>query len=125
MKVVILITAQVERGLDVALAWQKAGAPGVTIIRTHGLHTLQRELQHGSVELPRMVMSMAGAMAAILDQMEERGELLLSLVDDSQVDALIAATQTILGDLTEPDHGVLFVVPVERALGVRDHSRPR
>ncbi len=123
MKLVVLITARVEQGLDVAVAWQAAGAPGVTVVRTHGLHQLQEELRHGSVELPRMVVSMAGAMAAILDNMEERNEMLLSLVDDALVDALVNATTAVLGDLTEPHHGILFVVPVERAIGVRDHRQ--
>lgn len=121
MKLVILITAQVESGLDVALAWQAAGAPGVTIIRSHGLHTLQEELRHGAIELPRMVSSMAAAMAAILDNLEERNHMLLSLVEDETVDPLIAAATNVLGDLTLPNNGILFVVPVERAVGVRDH----
>lgn len=121
MKLVVLITAQVEDGLDVALAWQEAGAPGVTIVRAHGLHALQQELRHGDVELPRMISSMAAAMAAILDNMEARNHMLLSLVDDPLVDTLIEATSAVLGDLTDPNHGILFVVPIERAIGVRDH----
>ncbi len=123
MKLVVLITAQVESGLDVAMAWEEAGAPGVTIIRTHGLHSLQEEIRHGAVELPRMVVSMAAAMASILDNMEERGEMLLSLVNDNMVDTLIDAASGVLGDLTQPNNGVLFVVPIERSIGVRDHRK--
>lgn len=123
MKLVILITAQVEAGLDIAQAWQDAGAPGVTIVRSHGLHTLQRELQSGQVELPRMMVSMGVAMAAIIDNLEERGEIILSVVDDALVDPLIDAAASVLGDLTEPDNGVLFVLPVERAVGVRHHGQ--
>lgn len=122
MKLVILITAQVEAGLDIAQAWQDTGAPGVTIIRSHGLHTLQRELQTGAVELPRMIASMGAAMAAIIDNLEERGEIILSVVDDDHVDLLIDAASDVLGDLTQPDNGVLFVLPVERAVGVRNHD---
>jgi hypothetical protein len=122
MKLVVLITAKVEDGLDIAQAWQDAGAPGVTIIRSHGLHTLQRELSSGAVELPRMVASMGAAMAAILDNLEERGEMILSLVDDDLVEPLIAAANAVLGDMTQPDHGILFTIPVERAIGVRRHD---
>ncbi len=122
MKLVILITAQIEAGLDIAQAWQEAKAPGVTIVRSHGLHMLQKELRSGQVELPRMMVSMGIAMAAIIDNMEERSEIILSLVDDALVDALIAAANQVLGDLTEPNHGVLFVVPVERAIGVHNHG---
>ncbi len=119
MKLVILITTQTEDGLGIAQAWQDAGAPGVTIVRSHGLHTLQGELQSGSVELPRIVVSMGAAMAAIIDNVEERAEIILSLVDDGLVDPLITAANRTLGDLTKPNHGILFVLPVERAIGVR------
>jgi nitrogen regulatory protein PII len=120
MKLVVLITAKIEDGLEVAQAWQDAGAPGVTIVRTYGLYALQQQAQHGDIELPRVVVSMAMAMAHIIDSVEERGELILSLVEDTQVDTLINAANAVLGDLTDPGHGVLFVLPIERAMGVRD-----
>lgn len=123
MKLVILVTAKIELGLEVAQSWQDAGAPGVTILRSHGLHTLQKELEHGDIELPRMVASMASAMATLIENVEERGEMILSLVDDDMVDALIAVTNQVLGDLMSPNSGVLFVIPVERAVGVRHHGQ--
>jgi hypothetical protein len=123
MKLVILITAQVEHGLDVAQAWQDAGASGVTIVQAHGLHALQEELSRGAIELPRMVSSMAAAMAAVLNSMEAPNQILLSLVDDDLVDALIAGASSVLGDLTLPKNGILFVIPVERALGVYHHGK--
>lgn len=122
MKLVILITAEIERGLEVAQSWQNVGAPGVTILRTHGLYSLQQEAQR-HVELPRMIVSMAAALAAILDNVEERGEMILSLVEAALVDSLIDAASAVLGDLTQPDHGVLFVIDVERAIGVHDHRQ--
>jgi len=122
MKLVILITAQVENGLTVAEAWQKVGAPGVTIIRTHGLRTLQEELKKGSVELPRMVVSMGVALAHIIENVQERGELILSVVDDKIIDNLVDEASKVLGDLTAPNTGVMFVLDIERAIGVYDHS---
>lgn len=122
MKLVVLITVQIEAGLDIAQAWQDANAPGVTVIRSHGLHSLQEELKSGRVELPRMVVSMGSAMAAILDSVEERGILFFSVVEDELVDALITAANSVLGDLNEPNNGILFVVPIERTVGVRRHD---
>lgn len=122
MKLVILITAQAENGLTVAQAWQDAGAPGVTIIRAHGLHSLQREAREGTVELPRSALSMAAMMAAIIDRVEERAELILSVVDDDMVNTLEKAAANILGDLSERDTGVMFILPIERAIGVLGHD---
>ncbi|MCL4248551.1 MAG: hypothetical protein KJ065_10435 [Anaerolineae bacterium] len=123
MKLVMLVTAKIELGLEVAQSWQDAGAPGVTILRSHGLHTLQKELEHGDIELPRMVASMASAMATLIENVEERGEMIMSLVDDDMVDVLITVTNQVLGDLMSPNSGVLFVIPVERAVGVRHHGQ--
>lgn len=125
MKLVILITAQVEDGLDVAMAWQEAGAPGVTIVRSHGLRTLQEKVKSGSVELPRMVTSMATAMAHVLTNLEEPGEILLSVVPDDMVAKLEAAANDTLGDLTEPYNGIMIVLDVERAIGVHHHTEQR
>ena len=122
MKLVVLITSRITNGLDVAQSWQEAGAPGVSIVRTHGLYGLQEEVRDGGVELPRMVVSMASAMAHILDNVEEKGELVLSLVPEALVDTLIDKANDVLGDLTAPNNGILFVIDVERAIGVRSHG---
>jgi nitrogen regulatory protein PII len=122
MKLVVLMTALVEKGFTVAEAWQQAGAPGVTIVQMHGLYRLQQQVSQGSIELPRMVISMAAALAAILDNAQTEGIMFLSLVPPTLVDPLIAAANAALGDLTEPGHGVLFVIDVERAIGVRNHA---
>jgi len=122
MKMVLLITAQVEQGMDVALAWQDAGAPGVTIFRTHGLRTLQEKARTGSVELPLAVSSMSSAMAHIITSMEAQGEMLLSVVPDEMVDMLQEEASKVLGDLTEPYNGIMLVIDIERAIGVRHHS---
>ncbi len=34
---------------------------------------------------------------------------------------LITATNGVLGDLTEPNTGILFVLPLDRVVGLRDH----
>jgi nitrogen regulatory protein PII len=122
MKLVILITARVEQGLSVAQAWQDVGAPGVTIVRTHGLRTLQEQVKRGSVELPLVVTSMAAAMAHVLASIEAPGEMLLSVVNDDMVEKLEEAATHVLGDLTEPYSGVMIVLDIERAIGVRHHT---
>ena len=122
MKLVILITTRVEEGMDVAQAWQDAGAPGVTIMRTHGIRTLQEQIQKGDYELPRMVTSMAAAMTHLLNSMDAPGAMLLSVVDNGLVDKMEAATTNALGDLTQPDQGILIVLDIERAIGVRQHG---
>lgn len=111
-KLVVLITSHVENGLQVAEAWHEAGAPGVTIIESQGLHRLQEKSR--SLELPLFV-----SMTSVMRELEEGSDVILSIVDDDQVNTLIAAAGTVLGDLLQPDTGILFVLDVERVVGLR------
>ncbi|MEZ4641781.1 MAG: hypothetical protein R3E31_03390 [Chloroflexota bacterium] len=62
-------------------------------------------------------------MPSILNLMrtrEEHHRTLFTVVDsDELVDKIIAATQSVIGDLNAPNKGVLFVLPVNRVIGVR------
>ena len=122
MKLVLLVTAKVEQGMLVAQAWQDVGVSGVTIVRTHGLRTLQQSVREGAVELPLIVTSIAAAMAEVLRTLEELGEMLLSVVDDTMVDKLEQATTDVLGDMRKPYNGFMIVIDVERAIGIYHYT---
>ena len=122
MKLIILITSDEESGMEVASRWQEAGAPGVTIIRSVGLFSLQQKIQRESLEVPlHIASSMTSLMAYVLRQMDHTNHVLLSVVDKEQVNPLLEEARAVLGDLTQPDHGVAFVVPLDEAIGVRSH----
>jgi hypothetical protein len=121
MKLAILITANLEGGMEVAQSWRENGAPGVTIVRSHGLHTLTQTVERGEIELPRMVVSIAASMAYIIDQMDYNTLIVLSVVDDDAIDRLVRVAEKVLGDLYAPHTGVMLVLDVLRAIGVRDH----
>lgn len=117
-KLVILITSQVGEGHAVGEAWQAAGAPGVTFIESYGLRRMQ-EASRSMEVLPGMM-----SLLDILRQNEETSLIVLSVVDDDTiVERLVRATGAVLGDLHLPHTGVMFVLDVERAIGVRDHSK--
>src|SRR5262249_674720 len=98
-KAVFLVTAKIEKGLQVAEAWQQAGAPGVTVMDGYGLRQLQEK--SAGLELPPLI-----SMAAIFRQAEERTtQIIFSVAEDALVDALIEAAERILGDLEAPQHG--------------------
>ena len=65
--------------------------------------------------------SMTSLMAYVLRQMDHTNHVLLSVVDKEQVNPLLEEARAVLGDLTQPDHGVAFVVPLDEAIGVRSH----
>jgi hypothetical protein len=108
--------------MQVGQAWQDTGAPGVTIIRTHGLRTLQDKIASGSVELPLVVRGAAAMMAHILTSMDAPGAMILSLVDDDLVKPLEQSAGDVLGDLSKPYNGILMVIDVMHAIGVHHHT---
>jgi hypothetical protein len=63
-KLVVLITTHVEKTLALAEAWQKAGAPGVTLVPSHGFRTLKERSR--KLELPHFV-----NLATILKQVDD------------------------------------------------------
>jgi orotidine-5'-phosphate decarboxylase len=112
-KLVVLITTHVEKTLALAEAWQKAGAPGVTLVPSHGFRTLQERTR--KLELPHFV-----NLSTILKQVDDTTQMLLSVVEDDVVDvvdALLRATRSVLRDPLTPKTGIGFVIDVERVFG--------
>ena len=117
-KLVVLITGQVEQSHTVGEAWQTAGAPGVTLIEGHGLRHLQEAWKHAEI-LPNTF-----SLQHILRENDLSSVIILSLLeDDALVDTLITATESILGDMTAPNNGVMFVIDVAHVIGVHYHNR--
>jgi len=109
-KLVVLITTRVEKTLALAEAWQKAGAPGVTLVPSHGFRTLQERTR--KLELPHFV-----NLATILKQVDDTTQMLLSVVEDDAVDTLMRATRAVLKDPLTPKTGIGFVIDVDRVFG--------
>lgn len=123
MKLIILITSNIESGLEVANRWQEAGAPGITIIKSVGLYSLQQKIQKGTMEVPlHMASSMLSMMAYMLGEMEHTNHVLLSVVPKELIPKLLGEAKNVMGDLLEPNNGVAFVVPLDEAIGVRLHQ---
>jgi nitrogen regulatory protein PII len=116
-KLVLLITTRTEVGHEIGEAWQQAGAAGVTFVEGYGLHRLQQASQSMEV-LPGMM-----SLFEILRQQEQHNIIMLSVVDnDSLVDRIVEATEDVVGSLMEPNNGIIFVLDVERTVGVRNNS---
>ena len=113
MKLVILITAQTERTLEIATAWQKAGASGVTILEGYGLHRLQEHMEIRD-DLP-----LIPSLSALMHGKEVETHLLISTVDAALAEALHRETVSILGDLTLPGNGIILTIDIASISGLR------
>jgi nitrogen regulatory protein PII len=109
---VVLILHNVARFQDVLSAWHEAGVPAVTILDCVGTRDVREKLQRE--ELPIMP-----SIRDLLAGDDAPRKMILSVVSGDTVEWLIKATVDAVGDLSEPGNGILFVVPVARAVGVR------
>jgi nitrogen regulatory protein PII len=129
MEALFIIMNEVERLNDVLAALRDAGAKGATILDSVGFgRTSIRDL----VGLPLI----AGLMPD-LETTRPHNRTIVTVLDDPEVaEAAIAAVQAVLGDLCCCGKGIMFTVPVTRAIGLnrselrqheknRDKNRPR
>lgn len=110
-KLVVLVTTHVEKTLAIAEAWQKAGAPGVTLVPSHGFRTLKERTR--KLELPHFV-----NLSTILKHVDDTTQMLMSVVDDHLVDGLVQATRSVIREPLTPNTGIGFVIDVDRVFGM-------
>jgi hypothetical protein len=104
---------------EVLTAWLESGVTGFSLIHSTGLvhHLRGKELRDDLPLLP--------SVRSLLEGDQEENRLLLSVVpDDFDVEALISATERVLGPLDDPGTGILFVVPVMRTAGLQPRRSP-
>jgi len=117
-ELVILVVDDATKVTDVLNAWLQAGVSGVTLLDSSGLgHEFGN---YGArSDLPLMP-----SLESLLRVREEKGRTLFTVVPDGfDVEALIAATETVTGELDDPDTGILFTLPISRARGL--HRRQK
>jgi len=114
---VLLIVDDLNRCPDVLDAWDAAKVPGITILDSTGMGTLRQYSIRD--DLPMMP-----NLSDLFRAREHRHRTIFSVVQgEERVDELVGITEKILGDLNEPNTGVLFVLPVSRVFGLQGASR--
>jgi nitrogen regulatory protein PII len=104
---------------DLLTAWEKAGVTGVTLLESTGMHRVQMRASRD--DLPLMP-----SLRALLSSREEHHRTLFTVVEKEEtIDAVIRATEQVVGDLSGHGTGILFVLPVSRAVGLhKAHHQP-
>ena len=114
---VVVVMSDVQKCQDVLDAWEQFGVTGVTILESLGMHKIQ-QARIGRDDLP-FIPSLRHLLE---DEEYHHRTAFVVLDDDFDLDGLIEASeQAVGGDFDAPDTGILFVVPVTRALGMRPY----
>lgn len=112
MKLLVFVLNRVEY-LDEVLegfAEQKIG--GATIFHSLGM---ARELYHAGHEDDGFL----GSLRAFLDPDREESRTIFTVVEDGQVERAVEVIESVVGDLSKPDTGIVFTLPVDFIKGIR------
>lgn len=101
---------------DVLEAWSDVGVRGVTILESTGVHRVRSRASAQDVPF------MLGFSRLLRTDQVGHNTLFAVVPDMAVVEQLVAATEAIVGDLTQPNTGVLFAVPVAAAWGLPKQS---
>jgi len=110
---VVLILPDMEQGAKVLEAWDAVGVGGITVLNSTGLGRLRRRSRRDDIPL-------MPSLADFLHSPEHHHQTFLSVVGSEEIlQRVLAVTQEVLGDMSRPDSGVIFAVPVSHAIGLR------
>jgi nitrogen regulatory protein P-II 1 len=120
MNMILFVLHDSEKLKQVLEAWTEAGISGATVLFSTGMGRLQQN-QSLRDDLPLMP-----SLEDFLPKVNSLSRTIFSIVDDDAVIAkVITATERVVGDLYQPNRGVLIVLPVSQVYGLRQHNRAK
>jgi hypothetical protein len=107
----VLVLDNTELLHDVLQAWEDAGVPGATVLESTGLRRVTDLF--GRDDMP-----LVPSLRDLSERKTDAHRTIFCVLDDEAiVENTIVATERVVGDLSLPHTGILFVVPVSRVVG--------
>ncbi len=114
MNLILFVLHDPEKLVPLLNAWTKAGVSGATVFFSTGLGRIHRSMALRD-DLPLMP-----SLEDFLPQPERLSRTIFTMVDEEGlVEKVVAATEEVVGNLSEPDRGLLMVLPVSQVYGLR------
>jgi len=109
---VVFVLDKPDQCKDVLDAWENAGIRGVTILESSGLGRVRSAGIRDDIPL-------MPSLSDLFKHTETHHRSLFTVIkDEEQIQAIVKATQSVVGDLEQPHTGFLFVVPVSHVFGI-------
>ncbi len=110
MKLLVLILNKVEVLEELLAQLANAHIVGATILNSTGMvHTLSSYDEE---------ISFMGSLRAILNPDREESKTIMAVLRDEQIPKAIQVIESVVGDLSKEDTGVVFTVPVDFQKGM-------
>lgn len=118
MNLILFVLDDPEMVEEVLDAWEEVGVRGATVLHSTGLGRIRKGLGYRD-DLP-----LIPSLENLLDHDISYSRTILTVVkEEEMVDQVVEATQRLIGDLSQPNTGVLVVLPVARAYGLNKNGK--
>ena len=113
MYLILLVLNDPDQLEDLLIAWEENGVQGATVLFSTGLGRI-RELDGWRDDMP-----LIPSLSDFYEVPENMNRTIFTTVkDEAEVEAVLAATKSAIGDLDDQGIGLLLVLPVAKAYGV-------
>ena len=117
MNMILFVLHDPEKLTALLDAWKEAGISGATVLFSTGMGRIQQN-QSLRDDLPLLP-----SLEDFYPKVENLSRTIFSVVDnDAVIEKVITATEHVIGDLEQPDRGLLMVLPVLKIRGLRRHG---
>ena len=114
MHLIMFVLHDPDKLSELLLSWEDAGVSGVTVIPSTGIGRLRAS------DMLREDLPLMPSLEDILEAPERYNRTLFTLVEgETMIDRVVEATERVIGDLDEPNTGILTVIPVSRVYGLQ------
>ena len=112
MYLILFVLDNPDKLQELLDAWEEAGTGGATVLVSTGMHRL------GSGAIRDDIPLMPG-LDDLYKRIEEHHRTLFTIVkDDDMLQKIVKATERVVGDLNEPNTGILVVMPATQVYGL-------
>lgn len=118
MYLILFVLNDPDKLENLLIAWEEKGIQGATVLFSTGLGRL-RQLMGWRDDMP-----LIPSLSDFYGVPENMNRTIFTTVrDEAGVDAILAATKGVVGDLDEAETGLLLVLPIMRAYGVSKRKK--
>ncbi len=120
MKLFIMVLNKVDKLDELMTEFATHGICGATILDSQGMARELYGSYHGEEEIPFL-----GSIRAMLNNKSRKtNKTILTVLRDDQVDTIFECVDKIVGDLSDPDSGIMFTMPIDtvRGKGLNKHK---
>ncbi len=116
---ILFVLHDISKMKDLLHAWEEAGVKGATVLFSTGLGRIRQNF--GLME----DFPLFPTMTDIMENLEnlDLSRTVFSVIDDETIiDNVLQQTQKVVGDLNQPNTGILIVLPVTKVYGLKQYN---